>query len=196
MTVLNELLPGFALNFIVMVIIVGFIYYPSNQARREYVFTFLAFSTLMYFISGLLRDVQLTLGFGFGLLAVFSVLRYRTEAIPIKEMMYIFISITVPFMNTLFLATRITFPELTIINGILIASFFLAERSFGVPFLASKQVVYEKIDLIKPENHQQLLEDLRNRTGLDIQSYEISEINFLRDTADIIVYYDESTLSQ
>lgn len=196
MTVLNELLPGFALNLIVMIIIVGFIYYPSNQARREYVFTFLAFSTLMYFISGLLRDVQLTLGFGFGLLAVFSVLRYRTEAIPIKEMMYIFISITVPFMNTLFLATRITFPELAIVNGILIASFFFAERSFGVPFLASKRVVYEKIDMIKPENHQKLIQDLRTRTGLDVQSYEISEINFLRDTADIIIYYDEPTLPQ
>jgi len=195
-TVLNELLPGFALNLIVMIIIVGFIYYPSNQARREYVFTFLAFSTLMYFISGLLRDVQLTLGFGFGLLAVFSVLRYRTEAIPIKEMMYIFISITVPFMNTLFLATRITFPELAIVNGILIASFFFAERSFGVPFLASKRVVYEKIDMIKPENHQKLIQDLRTRTGLDVQSYEISEINFLRDTADIIIYYDEPTLPQ
>lgn len=193
MTVLNGLLPGFALNLIVMIVIIGFIYYPSTYARRDYTFTFFSFSVLMYFISGLLRDVQLTLGFGFGLLAVFSVLRYRTEAIPIKEMMYIFISITVPFMNTLFLATRITFPELAIINAILVVSFFLAEKSWGVPYLASKQVVYEKIDLIKPENHTQLLQDLRNRTGLDIQSFEIHEINFLRDTAEITVYFDDST---
>lgn len=194
MSVLNELLPGFALNLIVMIVIVGFIYYPSNQARRDYTFTFFAFSVLMYFISGLLRDVQLTLGFGFGLLAVFSVLRYRTESIPIKEMMYIFISITIPFMNTLFLATRITFPELAIINGMLVATFFVAEQSWGIPYLGRKEVIYEKIELIKPENREELLQDLRNRTGLDIQSYEISEINFLRDTATITIFYNETKL--
>jgi len=195
-SVLNELLPGFALNFIVMIIIVGFIYYPSNNARREYTFAFFAFSALMYFISGLLRDVQLTLGFGFGLLAVFTVLRFRTEAIPLKEMMYIFISITIPFMNTLFLATRITFAELTIINGMLVAIFFIAEQSLGIPYLGRKEVVYEKIELIKPENHHDLLEDLRNRTGLDVQSYEISEINFLRDTATITIFFNEPTFPE
>lgn len=194
MPVLSELLPPFILNLIVIIVIVGFIYYPANHSRREYIFTFFTFSILMFFISGLLRDVQLTLGFGFGLLAVFSVLRYRTERIPLKEMTYIFICITIPFMNTLFMATRITFPELAAINAIIVGGIFLAEQSWGVHYLLQKQVIYEKIDLIKPNNHEELMRDLRTRTGLDVQRYEIEEINFLRDTANITIYYNEPKL--
>lgn len=194
MPVINELLPPLILNLIVIIVIVGFVYYPSNHSRREYVFTFFTFSILMFFISGLLRDVQLTLGFGFGLLAVFSVLRYRTERIPLKEMTYIFICITIPFMNTLFTATRITFQELAMINAIIVTGIFLAEKSWGVHYLSQKEIIYEKIDLIKPDNHEDLMHDLRTRTGLDIQRYEIEEINFLRDTANITIYYNEPKL--
>ena len=191
MSVLNELLPGFVLNLIIAVIIIGFIYYPSNQSRREYIFTFFSFNILIYFVSGLLRDVQLTLGFGFGLLAVFSTLRYRTERIPVKEMTYLFICITVPFMNTLFMATRITFSELVIINVIVIVAIFLAEKSWGIPYESSKRITYEKIDLIKPEQRRMLMDDLRQRTGLDILRVETGTIDFLRDTVELTIYYNE-----
>lgn len=192
MSVLNEILPGFGLNIAIAIIIIGFIYYPSNHAKKEYVFTFFSFNILIYFVSGLLRDVQLTIGFGFGLLAVFSTLRYRTERIPIKEMTYLFICITIPFVNTLFMATRITFNELIIINAVVVIVIFLIEKSWGIPYYGSKRVLYEKIEMIKPEYYDQMLEDLCLRTGLEITSFEVNEINFLRDTADLTVYYRDT----
>lgn len=191
MSILNEILPGFALNMVVVTIIVGFIYYPSHRYGPEYVFTFFSFSVLIYFVSLLLREVQLTIGFGFGLLAVFSTLRYRTMRIPIREMTYLFICITIPFMNTLFIATRITFPELIIVNGIVVVSVFLLEKQWGIHYESTKRVLYEKIDLVKPEHHTLLLEDLRRRTGLNVKRFEVHEIDFLRDTAELTIYYDE-----
>lgn len=189
MSVLNQILPGFVLNLVIATVIIWFIYYPSNHAKKEYIFTFFAFNILIYFVSGLLRDVQLTIGFGFGLLAVFSTLRYRTERIPIKEMTYLFICITIPFINTLFMATRIEFVELVIINIVIVCAIFLLERSWGLSFYTTKDVHYEKIDLIKPENYQQMLDDLRQRTGLDIEHIDVNEIDFLRDTARLTIYY-------
>lgn len=187
---LSDILPGFALNMVVIILIVGFIYYPSHRSMREYVFTYFAFSILIYFVSLLLREVQLTIGFGFGLLAVFSTLRYRTERIPIREMTYLFICITIPFMNTLFQSTRITFSELMIVNGLIVACIFFIEKGWGVHYELRKRVRYERIDLIKPEHHELLLEDLRKRTGLDVKRITIEEIDFLRDTAEITIHYD------
>lgn len=187
---LNEILPGFALNMVVITLIVGFIYYPAHRSMREYVFTYFSFSVLIYFVSLLLREVQLTIGFGFGLLAVFSTLRYRTERIPIREMTYLFICITIPFMNTLFQATRITFTELMIVNGIIVLSIFFIEKGWGVHYELRQRVRYERIDLIKPEHHDLLLEDLRRRTGLHVKRFTIEEIDFLRDTAQITIHYD------
>ncbi|MCB0138631.1 MAG: DUF4956 domain-containing protein [Caldilineaceae bacterium] len=186
---LNEILPGLALTLIVEIIIVGLIYYPSSPSRREYIFTFFVFNLLIYFVSGLLRDVQLTLGFGFGLLAVFSTLRYRTEQVPVREMTYLFISITIPFMNTLFMATRMTFPELITVNAIIVAAVLVLEQKWLIPTLENRLIRYEKIELVTPRNHAAMLSDLRTRTGLDIKRFDIQEIDFLRDTALIIIYY-------
>lgn len=191
MSVLNEMWPGFVLNLTSAIIIIGLIYYPSNHAKKDYIFTFFSFNILIYFVSGLLRDVQLTIGFGFGLLAVFTTLRYRTVRIPIKEMTYLFICITFPFMNTLFMATRITFQELIIVDTFVIGAIFLLERSWGIPYYSSKQILYEKIDLIRPENYAQLLDDIRLRTGLDVQRCDIEEIDFLRDTATLTIYFQD-----
>lgn len=193
MNVLLELLPGFVLTLVTAVLIVGLVYYPNNRRNPEYAFTFISFSILLYFIISLLRDVQLSLGFGFGLLAVFSTLHYRSMNIPSKEMTYLFICITLPFMNTLFLLTRVTFTELLLINLFIFASVFVLEKLLGVPYFPNKRILYEKIELIKPEQRAALLEDLVNRTGLKIKWLEIDEIDFLRDTAEIKVYYEEES---
>jgi len=190
-SVLSNLLPGLALNLVVATIIIGFIYYPANRSKRDYVFTFFSFNVLIYFISTLLRDVQLTIGFGFGLLAVFSTLRYRTEQIRVKDMTYLFICITLPFMNALFMATRVTFAELVAINLIIVVFVLVLEKGWGVNYELDKEIVYEKIDLIRPENHQLLLADLRKRTGLPIKHFTIGEIDLLRDTARITIFYDD-----
>ena len=187
---LRELLPGFLLNLAVGFIIIGFIYYPVRRSRREYVFTFFVFNILIYFISGLLRDVQLTLGFGFGLLAVFSVLRYRTEPVPLREATFLFVAISVPFINQLFMSTRISLGELAIINAFIVVALWVLDRGWGVRYEEERQVLYEKIALIKPEKYTELLEDLRVRTGLNVKRFEVNEINFMRDMARITIFYD------
>lgn len=190
MSELYQLLPGFILNLVISTIIIGFIYYPENRSKHDYIFTFFSFNILIYFVSGLLRDVQLTIGFGFGLLAVFSTLRYRTEPVRVKDMTYLFICITLPFMNTLFMATRITFSELVVINAFVVVVIFVLEKRWGVNYETAKEVHYEKIELIKPENYELLLTDLRQRTGLPVLRAEVVSIDFLRDTAQLVIYYD------
>jgi hypothetical protein len=187
---LRELMPGFLLNMAAGFIIIGFIYYPVRRSRHQYVFTFFVFNILIYFISGLLRDVQLTLGFGFGLLAVFSVLRYRTEPLPMREATFLFVAISVPFVNQLFMSTRISFVELVIVNAFIIVALWVLDRGWGVRYEEERQVLYEKIDLIKPEKYDELLADLRARTGLDVKRFEVNEINFMRDMARITIFFD------
>lgn len=184
------MLPGFLLNLAVGFIVIGFIYYPGRRSKREFVFTFFVFNILIFFVSGLLRDVQLTIGFGFGLLAVFSTLRYRTVNLPLRETTFLFASITMPFVNQLFMATGISFNELILINVFIVVALFVLDRGWGVNYEEERTVLYEKIDLIRPENHAQLLEDLRERTGLKIKRCEVQEINFMRDVARITIYYD------
>ncbi len=191
MNVLFDLMIGFALNLTMGFIVVRFIYYTSNPKQQKYIFTFLSFNILIYFVSALLRDVQLSIGFGFGLLAVFSTLRYRTEQIPVKEMTYLFISMTLPFMNTLFMATRINFTELILVNLLVLVLLYIIEKRWGLPCEANKLIRYEKIELIKPEHYPQLLADLRQRTGLNIKRCEVDQVDFLRDTAQLTIYYDE-----
>lgn len=190
MPVLLELLPSLLLNLVVGFIIIGFIYYPARRSKPEYVFTFFVFNILIYFITGLLRDVQLTIGFGFGLLAVFSVLRYRTDRLPVRETTFLFVCISLPFINQLFASTRISFPELAIINLFIIVALFVLDRRWGVSYEEERQVLYEKIDLIRPENHEALLADLRERTGLHVKRVEVEQINFMRDVARITIFYD------
>jgi hypothetical protein len=187
---LTDLLPGFALNMVVGFIIIGFIYYPSHRSKHEFVFTYFVFNILIYFISGLLRDVQLTIGFGFGLLAVFSTLRYRTERMPIRETTFLFICISMPFINQLFLSTRISFGELAAINTFIVVAILVLDRRWGVHYEEERRVLYEKIDLIRPENYELLLDDLRQRTGLQVKRCVVDEINLMRDMATITIYYD------
>ena len=185
-----NLLMRFTLNISVAFIIIRLIYYPTTR-NKDFVFTFFTFNTIIFFISILLRGVDLSVGFGFGLFAIFSILRYRTEPIPLKETSYLFVMMGLPFMNALFI-TEIRFNELIFINLVVTGIVYAIENELGMSYESKKVIRYEKIELIKPENHVLLLEDLTERTGLNIQRYEIKEIDFLRDTAEIIVYYNNS----
>ena len=102
----NELLYfilGAGLNLLVALLVVRFVYYPATQ-DKTYVFTFLAFNTVIYFVLGLLTSANLSVGVGFGLFAIFSVLRYRTDEMPIREMTYLFILIALPVMNSVMIS--------------------------------------------------------------------------------------------
>jgi len=184
-----EIFLSFCFNFLVVFTIVRFIYYPQNR-DKDYIFTFFAFNTIIFFVLGLLSSINLSVGFGFGLFAIFSVLRYRTNPIPIREMTYIFVVIALPVMNSILLNEN-GFGLLLAANLLIVLVLYAIERGWGFQFLAHKIIQYEKIELIKPENRHLLLEDLHQRTGLSILKLEIGYIDFLRDTAKIKIYYQE-----
>jgi hypothetical protein len=187
--VLFEILPGLALTLATGTVIFILIYLTSPRSRPEFVFTYMVFSMMAFLVTSLLRDVQLTLGFSFGLLAVFTLLRYRTDVIPIREMTFLYVAITVPFMNSLFMATRVEFNELVLLNGGIAAFIFIVDRALRSYYGLSQVIFYEKIDLIRTENTEALLADLHERLGVEVKSYVVEEVDFLRDTARLTVYY-------
>jgi hypothetical protein len=187
--VIVEIWPGLALTLATGTVLFILIYLTSPRSRPEYVFTYMVFSVMAYLVTSLLRDVQITLGFSFGLLAVFTLLRYRTDVIPIREMTFLYVAITLPFMNSLFMATRVSFEELALLNGGIAAFILIIDRAVLVYYGLAQIVFYEKIDLIRNDNREALLADLRERLGVEIKGFVVEEVDFMRDTARLTVYY-------
>lgn len=185
----SKLLFKFGINFIFLIIIVRLIYYRIKD-DKDYVFTFIMFNILTFFICFLLRKVPMQMGFALGLFAVFGILRYRTEAIPIRQMTYLFIVIGISMINALS-NKSISIFELIFTNSFITLITYLIDRVWFQSLEESKNILYEKIDLIKPENQEDLIQDLKERTGLPIHAVKIVKIDFLRDTASITIFYNK-----
>ena len=184
-----DLFSGFAINLLIAVLIVRGIYYPIKQ-DKNYVFTYIAFSTIIYFVMAFLSSAELSVGVGFGLFAIFSVLRYRTSTMSTREMTYLFIVIALPVMNSILMHDN-AWLQLLAVNGAIVAVLFVLEHEWGFHYENAKSIRYDRVELITPESYPVMLADLRQRTGLPINRIEVGSINFLNDTADITVYYDE-----
>lgn len=176
-------------NFAVAFIIVRFIYYPVKQSR-QYVFTFLAFNTMLYFVLAFTSQIEISIGMGFGLFAIFSILRYRTNPIPIREMTYLFVIMALPVMNSVFITEGFQL-DLILANLIIILVLAVLEKEWGFHYLARKTILYENIELVRPDRSAELMADLCQRTGLDIRRFEIGKMNYLNDTARIKIYFEE-----
>jgi len=161
------------------------IYFPNNNRNREYLFTLLMFNIVIFHIAFLLNGVNLSLGAAFGLFAVFGLLRYRTEDIPMKDMTYLFLSIA---MGMIVAVARGDW-EPAVVCGVILLPTFLLDSRFIFKKELHKDVRYEQIEMVKPENYEKLMEDLRTRTGLDIHFISIQNIDFVRDTAIVRVFY-------
>ena len=177
---------GFFINFLVAYILVRFIYFPSSPIKTH-VFTFLAFNTIIYFVISVLTESDMGIGIGFGLFAIFSLLRYRTDPIPVREMTYLFIIVALPVMNSAAVAEE-EWGVMILANGIVLTVLWILEKEWGFKYETSKTILYEKIDLIVPERHDELIADLEKRTGLKIKRIRIGKLDFMRDTALIEVY--------
>jgi hypothetical protein len=184
----SKLLFKFGINFIFLIIIVRLIYYRVKD-DKDYVFTYIMFNILTFFICFLLRKVPMEMGFALGLFAVFGILRYRTEAIPIRQMTYLFIVIGISMINALSNKSVSIF-EVLFTNGLITLITYLIDRLWFQTIEEKKSIVYEKIELIKPENKQELIKDLKERTGLPIHEVKVDKIDFLRDTAAVTIYYN------
>ena len=177
----------FGFNLSVAFIIIKLIYYRDHN-NNDFVFTYFMFNSLIFFFASILGSMTVNLGFAFGLFAVFAILRYRTDPIPIKEMTYLFIVITIGVINALS-GDEVSFEALLFTNTELVGLTYFLEKYWQNNLLASINIDYEKIENVKPQNHEALLADLKERTGLNIQDFQFSRMNFLRDTARIKIYY-------
>ncbi|GDX48485.1 MAG: DUF4956 domain-containing protein [Bacteroidota bacterium] len=182
-----DLVLRFSVNFLVTFIIVRLIYYPLHK-NKDYLFTYFIFNSIIFLILYVMNNVKMEFGVSFGLFAVFSILRYRTEDIPIKEMVYLFIIIAVALVNAMS-TKKVSVAEIAFANIMILVMIYTLENIWLMRHESTRTIVYEKIDLIKPENYSLLLQDLRERTGLNVHRAEIKNTDFQTDTARITIFY-------
>ena len=183
----------FSFNLFIAFVIIKLIYHRDYKGN-DFVFTYFMFNTLIFFFAYILGNLDINMAFGFGLFAVFAILRYRTDPIPIKEMTYLFIVITIGVINALS-GNQVVFIELLFANVTIVLLTFLLERHWvnNLPDngLSSKTVVYNNMEMIKPDNHQGLIDELAQKTGLSIVSCKIGRLNFVENQVNVKLYYKE-----
>jgi hypothetical protein len=179
-----------AFNLAMILVIVRYIYYPITK-NKDYLFTYLLISLTVFLLCILLDSVKIELAFALGLFAIFGIIRYRTDPIPIKEMTYLFLVIGVSVINAL-ANKKISYSELVFANFMIIAVTFGLERIWLLRHETRKNVIYERIDLIGPEKRDELIKDLKERTGIDVVRVEIRRIDFLKDIAYLRIFYYEN----
>ncbi|KOH46502.1 DUF4956 domain-containing protein [Sunxiuqinia dokdonensis] len=183
-----ELLVRFAFNGIVLVLIIRYLY-ARNSNRKDFFFSFFAVGITVFLLCFLLESVKLELGFALGLFAIFGIIRYRTDPIPIKEMTYLFVVIGISVINAL-ANKKVSYSELVITNAILVGGLYLLERILRLRQEYELEIRYERIENIHRMKEEELITDLRQRTGIEIKRYEVTRIDFLRDVANITIFFD------
>jgi len=180
---------SFLFNAAVALGIVRTIYAPTRQ-DKSYALMLVAVNTLIFLISTLLGGIELSVGFGLSLFAVLSLLRFRTDPIPVREMTYLFVMMGLPVVHAVMIDEE-AYATLLIADLALAGLLLLIEREWGLRKVGQKTILYERTEWIRPEHHATLLADLRARTGLEITGFEIGKIDFMHDTAEIKITYVE-----
>lgn len=180
-------------NLVSMTILIRLLYYPKTK-RKDYLFTYYLIGTITFLICFGLKKLDIDTGMGLGLFAIFGILRYRTDAIEIKEMTYLFMIIGISVINSL-ASNKISIAEMALMNFTLIGITFGLEYLWLLKHETRKTIIYERIDLIKPEHHEAMKADLELRTGLKINRFDVGKIDFLRDVAQVMIFYYDSDQS-
>jgi hypothetical protein len=181
------LLIRLGINLLFLTILIRFLYYPKTQ-RKDYLFTYYLIGTITFFLCFGLMQMDIDTGMGLGLFAIFGIIRYRTDAIEIKEMTYLFMIIGISVVNAL-ASNELSVSEVAVINVSVVLLTFILENLWLMKHETRKTINYERIDLITPEKYDEMKADLEKRTGLSINRVEIGKIDFLNDTALIRIYY-------
>ena len=182
-----QLLIRFVFNALVTGAIVGFLYYPKCR-RRDYSFTFMLISISIFMMIFLLGSVKVKIGFALGLFAIFGIIRYRTEQMPVREMTYLFVIIAMSVINAL--SISFSWAELVATNVLFFVSVMLTEWSRWLRHVSTKVIKYDRIELITPDRRAELLDDLAKRTGLNILKVEVGDLDFLKDMAILRISYE------
>jgi uncharacterized membrane protein len=189
------LLMRFGINLFFLTILIRVLYYTKTR-RKDYLFTYYLIGTITFFLCFGLMQMDIDTGMGLGLFAIFGIIRYRTDAIEIKEMTYLFMIIGISVVNAL-ASNELSVSEVAVINVSVVLLTYILENLWLMKHETRKTINYERIDLIKPENYDLLKADLEKRTGLTINRVEVGKIDFLNDTAMVRIYYyaDEQEFS-
>ena len=185
----TEMLVRFSFNLIIAYVIIKLIYHRDHKGN-DFVFTYFMFNSLIFFFAYILGNLDVNIAFGFGLFAVFAILRYRTDPIPIKEMTYLFIVITIGVINALS-ANNVAFSEVLFANAAIVILTYLLERYWVNNLLKSKAIVYGELDKISPEKNQELIDELSEKTGLSLLRAKVGRVNFKSNRVNIRVYYKD-----
>ncbi|MEY4893859.1 MAG: hypothetical protein RL751_669 [Bacteroidota bacterium] len=189
------LLMRLGINLFFLTILIRVLYYTKTR-RKDYLFTYYLIGTITFFLCFGLMQMDIDTGMGLGLFAIFGIIRYRTDAIEIKEMTYLFMIIGISVVNAL-ASNELSISEVAVINVTVVLLTYILENVWLMKHETRKTINYERIDLIKPEKHDLLKADLEKRTGLTINRVEVGKIDFLNDTAMVRIYYyaDEQEFS-
>jgi hypothetical protein len=183
------LLAHFFVTMVVVMVIVQYMYYPKSK-RRDYYFTYVLISVCIFMLIFLMGGVKMKVGVALGLFAIFGIIRYRTESVPIREMTYLFLVIALSALNGL--SSSLSWVEVLSANILTIIAVWLCESHKFSSNYSCKYVKYDNINLILPSKRQEMMEDLTNRTGLKIYRVEVGSIDFLKDCALVKIYYQDS----
>jgi hypothetical protein len=173
------------INFVSVFVLVRFVYFP-NYRRTDLFTTLFVFNLVIFMITYLLNKVEMSMGAAFGLFAVFSMIRYRTEGISAKEMTYLFLVIAIGLISAI---SQGTWEELSLFSLIILVLVYVLEGNLLMKKERAKMVMYDNIQLILPDSRDALILDLRTRTGLNVHRVEIEDIDFLKDAARLTVFY-------
>lgn len=182
----TELIVRFVFNLTSLIILVRYIYYTTAR-RKTYLFTYMLIGITIFSLSFLLENVKLELGLALGLFAVFGIIRYRTDNMPIKEMTYLFVVIALSIINAL--TTGISIAELLFTNTAILVSVALGEYFWMYRHESSKPIIYDNLEYIKPQNKKLFIQDLERRTGLKINRVEVGQIDFAKENVKLVIYY-------
>ena len=177
----------FLMNIVFMSILMTTYYKVNNNS--QYLFNFIVFNILIFFVSSFLSRINLETGFAFGLFAIFSILRYRTEAIPIKEMTFMFTSIIMATINST-VTSNLCYGEILFANTVIVLAVYIMEKKWLKNYKPSNDILFEQIDLIHEDRRAELIELLEKRTGYKISSIKVNKIDYLKDTAKITVFME------
>jgi uncharacterized membrane protein len=186
----SSMLVRLLINVVVVGLIIDRLYYPKSK-RRDFYFTFMLISIAIFFIVFFMIFVleemkgKTSLGIGIGLFGIFSIMRYRTDSMPVREMTYLFVIIALSLVNAI--SEGVPMIELGITNLIFFLAVWLCEWRLKV--LPSKIIQYDKMELIVPERKNELIADLEKRLGLEIVQVEVGAIDFIRDMAMVKIRY-------
>ncbi|MBQ0056072.1 MAG: DUF4956 domain-containing protein [Bacteroidales bacterium] len=190
---LLDLLSHFGFNLVFVLGIIYFLYFRRSR-RADYFFTFALISISIFLMIFLLGAVKIKIGFALGLFAIFGIIRYRTESMPVREMTYLFVIISMSVINALAISTD--WITLTIVNVIFVLACILGELVHKLPHNACKYVKYDRIDLITPARYDEMVADLEARLGVKIIKVDVGTVNFLKDMTLLKVYYEPTNMNE